>query len=74
VLVFQGKLDEALEAYKQARDIDEWFAKQDPSDSAWQRDLSVSLDRVGDVLKSQDKLRLRCFAQVSPSSLKHLQN
>ncbi|MEY2536312.1 MAG: hypothetical protein QOG67_52, partial [Verrucomicrobiota bacterium] len=50
VLVGQGKLQEALEAYQQALTIAKALAEQDKTNSGWQRDLSVSYDKVGNVL------------------------
>ena len=56
VLVAQGKLDEALKAYRDDLVITERLAAADRSNTQWQRDLSVSYDRIGDVLVAQGKL------------------
>ena len=56
VLVAQGKLDEALKAYRDGLAIAERLAAADPSNAQWQRDLSVSYERIGDVLVAQGKL------------------
>ena len=56
VLVAQGKLDEALKAYRDGLAIGERLAAADRSNTQWQRDLSVSYDKVGDVLVAQGKL------------------
>ena len=56
VLVAQGKLDEALKAYRDGLAIGERLAAADRSNSGWQRDLSVSYNKVGDVLVAQGKL------------------
>ena len=52
----QGDLPEALKAYRDSRAIIERLAKADPGNAAWQRDLSVSYNKVGDVLKAQGNL------------------
>ena len=57
MLVAQGKLQEALEAYQQDLAIVKRLAEQDKTNSDWQRDLSVSYDKVGDVLVAQGKLQ-----------------
>jgi hypothetical protein len=54
--VAQGKLGEALQAYDASRTIRQRLAQQDSGNAGWQRDLSVSQDKVGDVLVSQGKL------------------
>ena len=56
VLVAQGKLDEALKAYRDGLAIRERLAAADPGNTRWQRDLSVSYNKVGDVLMAQGKL------------------
>jgi tetratricopeptide (TPR) repeat protein len=57
VLVAQGKLQEALDAYQRSLAIAKRLAEQDKSNSGWQRDLSVSYEKVGDVLVAQGKLQ-----------------
>ena len=56
VLVAQGKLDEALKAYRDGLAIAERLAAADRSNTQWQRDLSVSYNKIGDVLVAQGKL------------------
>jgi predicted negative regulator of RcsB-dependent stress response len=53
VLVAQGDGPAALRAYQEGLAIAEALAKRDPANTAWQRDLSVSHDRIGDVLVAQ---------------------
>ena len=53
VLVAQGDLPEALKTYRDGLAIRDRLAKSDPGNAGWQRDLSVSYDRVGDVLVAQ---------------------
>ena len=67
MLVAQGKLQEALEAYQQDLAICKRLAEQDKTNSGWQRDLSVSYDKVGDVLVAQGKLQeaLEAYQQSS---------
>ncbi len=57
VRVAQGKLQDALNAYQQSLSISKRVAEQDKSDSGWQRDLSLSYEKVGDVLMAQGKLQ-----------------
>ena len=56
VLKAQGKLDEALKAYRDGLAIRERLAAADRSNTQWQRDLSISYEKVGDVLVAQGKL------------------
>ena len=56
MLVAQGQLDAALTAYRASLAIRERLAAADPSNAAWQRDLSVSHDKLGDVLVAQGQL------------------
>src|SRR5260370_4864213 len=56
VLVGQGNLQEALQAYRDSLAIFERLANADPGNAGWQRDLSVSYERVGDVLVEQGNL------------------
>jgi tetratricopeptide (TPR) repeat protein len=56
VLVEQGKLDEALKAYRDSLAIRERLAAADRSNTQWQRDLSISYEKVGEVLVAQGKL------------------
>ena len=52
----QGNLAEALKAYQDSLAIADRLAKADPGNAGWQRDLSVSYDKVGDVLVAQGNL------------------
>jgi tetratricopeptide (TPR) repeat protein len=54
--VAQGKLQEALEAYQQSLAIFKRLAEQDKTNSGWQSDLSLSYEKVGDVLVAQGDL------------------
>ena len=49
VLVAQGDLPAALTSYQASLAIAERLAKPDPGNAGWQRDLSVSHDKIGDV-------------------------
>jgi predicted negative regulator of RcsB-dependent stress response len=53
VLVAQGDGPGALAAYQASLAIAEGLAKHDPANTQWQRDLSVSHERIGDVLVAQ---------------------
>jgi tetratricopeptide (TPR) repeat protein len=63
VQVQRGDLRAARREYEIAGAIAERLAKSDPDNAGWQRDLSVSFDRVGDVLVAQGNLpeALRSF-------------
>jgi tetratricopeptide (TPR) repeat protein len=52
----RGRLGPALAGYRAAQASAEGMAKTDPGNAGWQRDLSVSYDRVGDVLVDQGNL------------------
>src|SRR6516225_796689 len=62
VLRAQGKLAEALKAYRDSVAINERLAAADPSNAGWQRNLSVSYNQVvrygnvGSVLQAQGNL------------------
>ena len=56
MLVAQGDLPEALKSYRDGLAIRDRLAKADPGNAGWQRDLSVSYDKVGDVLVAQGNL------------------
>ncbi len=56
VLVDQGNLPDALKSYRGSLGIAGRLAKADPNNAGWQRDLSVSYEKVGDVLVAQGNL------------------
>ncbi len=56
VLQTVGDTGTALEAYRAGLDIHRRLADQDQGNAGWQRDLSVSHDRIGDVLVAQGNL------------------
>jgi tetratricopeptide (TPR) repeat protein len=56
VLVDEGKLDEALKAYRNSLAIAARFAEVNHSDREWQNNLSVSYAKVANVLELQGKL------------------
>jgi tetratricopeptide (TPR) repeat protein len=56
VLKAQGKLDEALTSHRESLAIRERLAASDRSNTLWQRDLSLSYERIGDVQVDQGKL------------------
>jgi hypothetical protein len=53
MLAAQGEGAAALTAYRASLAIRERLAQQDPNNAQWQRDLSVSHDRIGDMLAAQ---------------------
>ena len=53
VLVAQGDGPGALAAYRRGLAIAEALAARDPDNTQWQRDLSVSHNKIGDVLVAQ---------------------
>jgi hypothetical protein len=50
VLVAQGDLPGALDAYRKRLAIAETLAARDPGNTPWQRDISISLGRMADTL------------------------
>jgi len=44
-----GRLSEADNAYQRSLDIAQRLADDDPDNADYQRELSVSLDKIGDV-------------------------
>jgi len=56
VLVAQGNLPEALKSYRDGLAIADRLAKADPGNAGGQRDLSVSYNKMGDVLVDQGNL------------------
>ena len=56
MLKAQGNLAEALVSYRQTLANMERLAAADPSNAGWQRDLSMSYERLGYVLTAQGKL------------------
>ena len=50
IAVHRGSLVQALEIYRGASAIADRLAKVDPANAGWQRDLSVSREKIGDVL------------------------
>jgi hypothetical protein len=59
VLVAQGNLQEALQSYHDELTIMERLASSNPGNADWQRDLSVSYERIGSVLVAQGTCRKR---------------
>jgi septal ring factor EnvC (AmiA/AmiB activator) len=56
VLVDQGKLDEALKAYRDGLTIRERLAAADRSNTQWQRDLAISYFKLASVYERQDRI------------------
>jgi len=56
VLVAQGKLDEALKAYRDGFAIREHVAAADPNNTQWQRDLAVSHSKLASVYERQGRI------------------
>lgn len=52
----RGDLSVAKTTYGEAASIADRLAKADPGNAGWQRDLSISYDKVGDVLAAQGDL------------------
>ena len=63
-----GNLDAALKAYQESLAIAEKLAAQDPSNAEWQRDLSVSFSKIGDVQRAGQSRRR---AQGLPGQPRH---
>jgi tetratricopeptide (TPR) repeat protein len=56
MLQAQGDLAGAQAAFQRALEICQPFAAADPSNAQWQRDLSISHEKVGDILQAQGDL------------------
>ena len=56
ILRDQGRLADALKAYRDSLEIRESLTKKDPDKTLWQSDLSVSYTKVGDVQSAQGDL------------------
>jgi hypothetical protein len=56
LLVKRGRLDETLKAYHNGIAIAERLAAADGDNTGWQRHLSVSYTRIGNVLQEQSRL------------------
>ncbi len=54
--LLRGDLAGAGQAYRAALAVRERLARADPSNAQWQRDLSVSQDNIGQVLRAQGDL------------------
>jgi hypothetical protein len=52
----RGNARPALESFRASLSIAERLAKADPGNAEWQRDLSVSHERIGDGLRAQGDL------------------
>jgi tetratricopeptide (TPR) repeat protein len=57
VLVQQGKLEEAVKTYRDSLAIQERLAAAHRGHAEWQRDLSISYNKVGDILLQQGQLK-----------------
>jgi len=70
-LVTQGNLAAGLKSYSAGAAIVERLAKSDPGNAVWQRDQSVMLGRVGDILVAQGEVAeaLSTFARRSGTAI-----
>jgi hypothetical protein len=69
VLLARGDLAGALKSYRDGLAIRERLAQSDPGNAAWQRGLSVSYERVGDVQVARGASRIRKMAKSTPPAL-----
>jgi tetratricopeptide (TPR) repeat protein len=56
LLVTTAALDQAVNAFRHSLAVTERLAKADPGNAGWQRDLSVSHNKIGDVQVEQGDL------------------
>ncbi|MGO9459249.1 MAG: tetratricopeptide repeat protein [Rhodomicrobium sp.] len=56
MLVAQGNLPEAMKSFQASLAIRDRLARADPGNAGWQRDLSLSYERIGGVLVKQGNL------------------
>ena len=54
--VAQGDLEDARQKYADALEVSQRLAESDPGNAGWQRDLSVSLEKLGDLAVAQGDL------------------
>ena len=59
ILVQRGDLSGAVKSYKDGLTIVERLSQSDPGNAGWQRDLSVSFNKIGDVQVAQGDLPAR---------------
>jgi tetratricopeptide (TPR) repeat protein len=64
-----GNLAAAFKDYQASLAIRDRLAKSDPGNAGWQRDLSVSLNKVGDVLVAQSSMHGRRSCQSRSSAV-----
>ncbi|MGO8954371.1 MAG: tetratricopeptide repeat protein [Rhodomicrobium sp.] len=57
ILVQRGDLAEALESYREASAEANRLAKANPGNAFWQRNVSLSYERVGDVFRARGNLQ-----------------
>ena len=65
----QGDLPGALQAFTEGKNIADKLAAADPGNAQWQRDLSVSWNKLGDVRRAQGDLpgALQAFTEARTS-------
>ena len=65
----QGDLAGALKSYRGGLAVIDRLAKSDPGNAGWQRELTVSYNRIGDVQMAQNDLAgaLKSYREASPS-------
>ena len=56
IRIARGDLSIAMDDYREAKGIADRLAQSDPGNAGWQRDLSVSYNKIGDVLVAQGNL------------------
>ena len=62
VLMAQGNLAEALKSYQDGLTVADRLAKSNPENDSWQRDVSISYKKIGDVIAAS-------CPRTSPSSI-----
>src|ERR1039457_3742120 len=69
----RGDLGAALTTYREAQSAADRLAKSDPGNAGWQRDLSVSYEKVGDVQVAQGDLQaaLKSYSEIGRTSERH---
>ena len=56
IRIDRGNLSDALNSYRDGFAIADRLAKSDPANAGWQRDLSISFNKIGDMQKAQGDL------------------
>jgi len=63
----QGNLSAALDSYKASLALRERLAESDPTNTEWQRNVSIAQESIGDVLREQGNLAAALSSYEAPT-------